>query len=90
MYEANKKARFPNESRPPKLSADSGQFQTGHFLRKIPIHLPIKQVSWLADHSAPRLLTVQWLHSNGKGQADHSAIAQYYEHLTGIKLGRDL
>ena len=23
-------------------------------------------------------------------QADHSAIAQYYEHLTGIKLGRDL
>lgn len=33
---------------------------------------------------------LQWLHSNGKGQADHSAIAQYYEHLTGIKLGRDL
>lgn len=33
---------------------------------------------------------LQWLHSNGKGQADHSAIAQYYEHLTGIMLGRDL
>ena len=33
---------------------------------------------------------LQWLHNNGKGQADHSAIAQYYEHLTGIKLGRDL
>ena len=33
---------------------------------------------------------LQWLHSNGKGQADHSAIAQYYEHLTDIKLGRDL
>ena len=33
---------------------------------------------------------LQWLHSNGKGQADHSAIAQYYEHLTGIKLGRGL
>ena len=33
---------------------------------------------------------LQWLHSNGKGQADHSAIAHYYEHLTGIKLGRDL
>ena len=33
---------------------------------------------------------LQWLHSNGKGQADHSAIVQYYEHLTGIKLGRDL
>ena len=33
---------------------------------------------------------LQWLHSNGKGQADHSAIAQYYEHRTDIKLGRDL
>ena len=33
---------------------------------------------------------LQWLHSNGKGQADHSAIAQYYEHLTGIQLGRNL
>ena len=31
---------------------------------------------------------LQWLHSNGKGQADHSAIAQYYEYLTGIQIGR--
>lgn len=30
----------------------------------------------------------QWLHNHEKGQADHSAIAQYYEHLTGIKIGR--
>ncbi len=31
---------------------------------------------------------LQWLHNNGKGQADHSAIAQYYEKLTGIAIGR--
>jgi len=31
---------------------------------------------------------LQWLHNNGKGQADHSAIAQYYEALTGIQIGR--
>ena len=30
----------------------------------------------------------QWLHNHEKGQADHSVIAQYYEHLTDIKLGR--
>ena len=31
---------------------------------------------------------MQWLHNNGKGQCDHSAIAQYYEYLTGIQIGR--
>ena len=31
---------------------------------------------------------LQWLHNNDGGQKDHSAIAQYYEHLTGIKIGR--
>ena len=31
---------------------------------------------------------LQWLHNNDGGQKDHSAIAQYYEHLTGIKVGR--
>ena len=31
---------------------------------------------------------MQWLHNNGKGQADHSAIAQYYEKLTDIQIGR--
>lgn len=30
----------------------------------------------------------QWLHSHEGGQKDHSAIAQYYQHLTGIKIGR--
>lgn len=31
---------------------------------------------------------LQWLHNNGCGQNDHSAIAKYYEKLTGIKIGR--
>jgi 2-hydroxy-3-oxopropionate reductase len=31
---------------------------------------------------------LQWLHNQGKGAADHSAMAQYYEKLTGIKIGR--
>ncbi len=31
---------------------------------------------------------LQWLHNNDGGQKDHSAIAQYYEHMTGIKIGR--
>lgn len=30
---------------------------------------------------------MQWLHKNGYGQCDHSAIAKYYEHLTGIEIG---
>lgn len=31
---------------------------------------------------------LQWMHSHEGGQKDHSAIAQYYEYLTGIKIGR--
>ncbi len=30
----------------------------------------------------------QWLHNHEGGQKDHSAIAQYYEYLTVIKIGR--
>ena len=31
---------------------------------------------------------LQWMHSHEGGQKDHSAIAQYYEFLTDIKIGR--
>ena len=31
---------------------------------------------------------LQWLHNHDGGQKDHSAIAQYYEHLADIKIGR--
>ena len=30
----------------------------------------------------------QWMHNHEGGQKDHSAIAQYYEYLTGIQIGR--
>ena len=32
---------------------------------------------------------LQWLHNHEGGQKDHSAIAQYYEHLTEIRIGRE-
>lgn len=61
------------------------------------VDLHIKDLFNVADcaHSvgAPIPMTaqvmeiMQWLHTQGKGDADHSAIAQYYEHLTGRKLG---
>lgn len=31
---------------------------------------------------------LQWLHNHEGGQKDHSAVAQYYEYLTDIKIGR--
>ena len=31
---------------------------------------------------------LQWLHTHEDGQKDHSAIAQYYEYLTGVQIGR--
>jgi 2-hydroxy-3-oxopropionate reductase len=31
---------------------------------------------------------LEWLHANGSGACDHSAIAKYYEHLNDIKIGR--
>lgn len=31
---------------------------------------------------------LQWLHNNDCGNNDHSAIAKYYEHMTGIQIGR--
>lgn len=31
---------------------------------------------------------MQWLHANGHGQCDHSAIAKYYEYLADILIGR--
>ena len=31
---------------------------------------------------------LQWLHNHDGGNKDHSAIAQYYEYLTDIKIGR--
>ena len=30
----------------------------------------------------------QWMHNHEGGQKDHSAIARYYETLSGIQIGR--
>ena len=32
---------------------------------------------------------MQYLEANGCGDNDHSAVAKYYEKLTGIRIGRD-
>jgi 2-hydroxy-3-oxopropionate reductase len=29
---------------------------------------------------------LQWLHNNGSGQEDHSAILRYYEKITGVEV----
>ena len=31
---------------------------------------------------------MEWLHHHDCGGSDHSAIAKYYEYLTGIQIGR--
>lgn len=39
--------------------------------------------------TAQVLEIMQYLHNNGDGSKDHSAIAHYYEKLAGIKIGRE-
>ena len=48
-----------------KLPTVCEQFQTEFFLRKIPVCLLIKQVSWLTARRALHLLTAHCLHGNG-------------------------
>ena len=38
--------------------------------------------------TASAMEVFQWMHSHDGGQKDHSAIAQYYEQLSGIEIGR--
>ena len=63
---------------------------------KIDLHITDLNNALACAHSvgAPVPMTaevqeiLQWLHNQDCGQNDHSAIAKYYEHLTGIKIGR--
>ena len=63
---------------------------------KIDLHIKDLNNAMDCAHSvgAPVPMTVavqeilEWLHHHEGGQKDHSAIAQYYEYLTGIKIGR--
>lgn len=60
-----KKPAFQKKQTPKTMGMACPSLRTGHFLRKIPIQFQTKQVSWLADRCAPRLLTTHWLRSNG-------------------------
>lgn len=78
------------------MEAKSPMMLSGDDTPGFKVDLHIKDLSNVADcaHAvgAPIPLTaqvtevMQWLHTQGKGDADHSALIQYYEHLTGHKL----
>lgn len=80
------------------MDAKAPMMLTGNDKPGFKIDLHIKDLGNVLDcaHSvgAPVPMTasvmevMQWLHKNGCGQCDHSAIAKYYEHLTGIQIGR--
>ena len=80
------------------MNAKAPMMMEGNDKPGFKIDLHIKDLNNVLDcaHSvgAPVPMTAevqeifQWLHDHEKGQADHSAIAQYYEYLTGIKIGR--
>ena len=63
---------------------------------KIDLHIKDLNTALDCAHSvgAPVPMTaavqeiLQWLHNHEGGQKDHSAIAQYYEHLADIQIGR--
>ena len=69
----------------------SGNFKPGF---KIDLHIKDLNNALDTGHGlgTPMLLTaqvqeiLQWLHNNGDGQSDHSAILKYYEKLTGVEV----
>ncbi len=68
----------------------------GNFKPGFKIDLHIKDLNNALDTGhglgTPMILTsqvqemLQWLHNNGSGQCDHSAILKYYEHITGTEV----
>ncbi len=78
------------------MNAKVPMMMDGNFKPGFRIDLHIKDLNNALDtgHSlgTPMLLTAQvqemqqWLHNNGCGNDDHSAIVKYYEHITGIKV----
>lgn len=78
------------------MEAKSPMMLSGDDTPGFKVDLHLKDLSNVADcaHAvgAPIPLTaqvaevMQWLHTQGKGDADHSALSQYYEHLTGRRL----
>lgn len=78
------------------MEAKSPMMLSGDDTPGFKVDLHLKDLANVADcaHAvgAPIPLTaqvtevMQWLHTQGKGDADHSALSQYYERLTGRKL----
>ena len=78
------------------MNAKVPMMMEGNFKPGFRIDLHIKDLNNALDTGhglgTPMLLTaqvqemLQWLHNNGSGSDDHSAILKYYEMLTGTKL----
>ena len=78
------------------MDAKDPMMMDGNFKPGFKIDLHIKDLNNALDTGhglgTPMLLTaqvqemLQWLHNNGDGQSDHSAILKYYERITGVEV----
>ena len=78
------------------MNAKVPMMMDGNFKPGFRIDLHIKDLNNALDTGhglgPPMLLTsavqemMQWLHNNGEGQSDHSAILKYYERITGVEV----
>ena len=78
------------------MEAKAPMILAGNFKPGFKIDLHIKDLNNALDTGhglgTPMLLTaqvqemLQWLHNNGDGQSDHSAILKYYERITGVEV----
>lgn len=80
------------------MDAKVPMMMDGSFKPGFKIDLHIKDLANALDTGhglgTPMLLTstvqemLQWLHNNGEGASDHSAILKYYERITGVEVRR--
>ncbi len=78
------------------MDAKVPMMMDGNFKPGFKIDLHIKDLNNALDTGhglgTPMILTsqvqemLQWLHNNGSGQDDHSAILKYYEKITGVEM----
>ena len=78
------------------MDAKVPMMMDGNFKPGFKIDLHIKDLNNALDTGhglgTPMILTsqvqemLQWLHNNGDGQSDHSAILKYYEKITGVEV----
>lgn len=78
------------------MNAKVPMMMDGNFKPGFRIDLHIKDLNNALDTGhglgTPMILTssvqemLQWLHNNGAGSDDHSAILKYYEHITGVEM----